>query len=73
MKFNHKEIIPSIFEANLYFSITNEGDFMFAVIVILVNLLEDEDFVEIFALISINIDFNWSIEFLSDLRINLYL
>jgi len=61
-KINYNEIIPLIFDANLYFSIIEIGVFILAVIEILVNLLlEDFRKENLASLMSLNINFNFKI------------
>ena len=61
-KINYNEIIPLIFDANLYFSIIEIGVFIHAVIEILVNLLlEDFRKENLASLMSLNINFNFKI------------
>ena len=71
-KINYNEIIPLIFDANLYFSIMEIGVFITAVIEILENLLFEDFRIEKSAfLISLKIIFNSKISFSSDFNINL--
>ena len=71
-KINYNEIIPLIFDANLYFSIIEIGVFIHAVIEILVNLLlEDFRKENLASLMSLNINFNFKISSSLDFKINL--
>ena len=71
-KINYNEIIPLIFDANLYFSIIEIGVFILAVIEILVNLLlEDFRKENLASLMSLNINFNFKIFSWLDFKINL--
>ena len=71
-KLNYNEIIPFILEANLYFSITKDGDFITAIKETLVNLLFEDFLNEIFtSLTSSKIDSNSEISLSFDFNINL--
>ena len=71
-KLNYNEIIPFILEANLYFSITKDGDFIIAIKEILVNLLFEDFLNEIFtSLTSSKIDSKSEISLSIDFNINL--